>query len=96
MAILKQYVRDKKGNPKGLVLAVISDNPDAKVVRLGWSLCSKRDRFDKGIAENIAVGRAYEGTAALIPHAVEREFSYFHKRLSRFLKNEDYHVLVVR
>lgn len=83
--ILKQYVRDKKGNPRGLVLAVVEPGPN--LVKLGWSFCNtKKDKFDRKLAETIALGRTETGTGHSTPLAVKKEFAYFQKRLLRFLK----------
>ena len=53
---LKEYVRETKGSrPIGVVVAkkINSDH-----VRLGFSLCNPKDKFDKVLGENIALSRA--------------------------------------
>jgi hypothetical protein len=53
---LKEYVREtKNSHPIGIVVAkkIDSDN-----VRIGFSLCNPKDKFDKVLGENIALNRA--------------------------------------
>ena len=52
--ILVEYYRDKKGAPKGVVVAVKIDNESF----IGWSMCHRRDVFCKSRALDMAVGRA--------------------------------------
>lgn len=48
-----QYVRGRRNIPHGVIVAVkVSDG-----FRLGYSLCCKRDRFNKRMALKIALGR---------------------------------------
>ena len=49
--MLIEYLRDKNGNPIGVAVAVSKED-------IGWSLCNKRDKFNKQRALEIAVGRA--------------------------------------
>lgn len=52
--VIKQYIRDKKGNPRGVAVAV-RDNGE---VFYGFSLCNPSDRYDKNQGLTIAVSRA--------------------------------------
>ena len=49
--VLVEYYRDRKGNPRGVVVSI---GPGI----VGWSLCSKLDVFTKEQAKNIAFHRA--------------------------------------
>lgn len=49
-----QYLRDKNGAPKGLVMAVNINNECV----IGYSLCRKGDTFNKEYGKKIAIGRA--------------------------------------
>lgn len=51
-----QYIRDKKNNPKGVMVAFT----EGEQIYIGWSLCSKYDKYDKHKGFDIAVGRAYK------------------------------------
>ncbi len=53
--VLVEYYRDKKGNPRGVVVAI---GPGI----IGWSLCSKLDVFTKEQAKNIAFHRALKAS----------------------------------
>ena len=48
---LIEYVRDETGKKIGCVVALDK-------WRIGWSLCSKKDVFNKKMARTIAMGRA--------------------------------------
>ena len=83
--MLTQFVRDRKGQPRGMVIATVIDNE----IRFGWSYTNTKagDRFNKTRAIQIALGRAEVGMGMTvkIPHAVNkvyarmtpRAFSYF-------------------
>jgi hypothetical protein len=49
-----QYVRNKKNIPLGVLVAI--KTPEG--FRIGYSLCNKKDRFNKNMALKIAIGRA--------------------------------------
>jgi len=55
-----QYIRDGRNRRIGAVVAI-----DAE--RVGWSVCNKKDVFDKNRAVQIATGRAEVGTAHVQP-----------------------------
>jgi len=53
---LIKYIRNPKTRePRGVVVAF---NENGKV-HIGWSLCSKEDKWDKDLGFKIAVNRAY-------------------------------------
>ena len=52
----KQYLRDKNNNPIGLVIV-------SKDRHVGWSKCNKLDKFDKRIANIIAMNRLVRNRA---------------------------------
>lgn len=52
-----QYVRNKKRVPYGVIVAVKTDEGFS----MGYSLCNKKDRFEKKMALKIALGRALWG-----------------------------------
>lgn len=52
--LIKEYIRDNNNNPRGVAVAV-RDNDQ---VFYGYSLCNKKDRYDKTRGMNIAVNRA--------------------------------------
>jgi len=67
---LTQFVRDRDGQPRGLVVATVIDGS----VRIGWSYTHTKagDRFDKKKAHKIAFGRAENGWGpkVKVPHRV--------------------------
>lgn len=76
-----QYVRDKKKIPYGVVVAIKSDNG----FRIGYSLCSKKDRFSKDMALKIALGRVM-GESTHIPHSVRKMIPAFTDRCKKYYK----------
>lgn len=52
--LLVKYVRNKKGHPIGVVVAIDKN-------KIGWSMCHKDDKWNKEFGKNIAVNRAWEG-----------------------------------
>lgn len=84
--MIAEYIRDKNGNKRGLVVALKRDDGH---IGIGWSLCNKKDEFDRDRAWFIAVGRANKGSerengylpagsANAVQDMVTRAFMYFH------------------
>lgn len=94
--MLVEYVRDEEGQKIGCVIAikfidVNIDNPSSLISSylIGWSLCCKRDRFDKRTARHIAEGRAChpERPSSLYPHhAVVKTIERIRERAERYFK----------
>ena len=81
-----QYVRNKKRVPRGVLVAV--KHEDGFIC--GYSLCNKKDRFNKKMALNIAIGRANMSDAesgAEAPHEVRKMLPSFFDRCKRYYKN---------
>lgn len=83
---LKQLVRDRNGDPRGMVVATVIDN----TVRLGWSYTNTKagDRFNKQKAFLIATGRAEKGwgTNVNVPHRVGKVLGEMADRSVRYYK----------
>lgn len=92
-----QYIRNKKSVPCGVVVAIKSDNG----FRIGYSLCSKKDRFSKDMALKIALGRVemsddsdfvfatcsgFMGESTRIPHSVRKMLPAFTDRCKKYYK----------
>jgi hypothetical protein len=77
-----QYVRDKNRIPRGVLVAVKS--PEG--YNIGYSLCSKYDRFEKRMALNIAIGRANFGDNSNMPYAISKSLPQFIDRCKRYYK----------
>lgn len=77
-----QYIRDKNNNPRGVLVAVKHENG----FRIGYSLCNKKDRFNKNMALKIALGRANAMSDGPIPHPVDRMLEEFTNRCKRYYK----------
>jgi hypothetical protein len=83
---LKQLVRDRNGNPRGMVIATVINN----TVRFGWSYTNTKagDRFNKQKAFVIATGRAEKGwgTNVNVPQRVGKVLCEMSDRSVRYYK----------
>ena len=83
---LMQFVRDRKGNPRGVVVAAIVDNE----VRYGWSYTNTKlgDRFDKRRGLVIAHGRIDNGWGdkTQVPHNVLKSLNHISNRAAKYYK----------
>lgn len=68
-----RYVK-VKDKPIGCVVGLSAD-------RIGWSLCCKKDVFNKKMARMIAMGRANNDRHKEIPHEIVKTHIEVHKRL---------------
>lgn len=81
------YVRDRKNNPIGVVVAIkIGDK-----YHCGWSLTKIKsgDKFDKETGMSMALGRAVAGNLpknATIPHAIVKPFKKMFVRANKYFK----------
>lgn len=84
---LTQFVRDRKGQPRGMVVATVIDN----AIRVGWSYTNTKagDRFDKKKAFVIALGRAENGWGpnVTVPHSVSNVYELMALRALTYFKN---------
>lgn len=82
-----QYVRKKDGRPLGAIVAVKGEHG----FRIGYSLCSRKDRFKKETGLKIAFGRA--DTWSVIPRDTPKEIlavlPAFIARCKRYYRTEN-------
>ncbi len=86
---LVEFVRDRKNNPIGVVVANLHED----TIQIGWSLCKvKVDTFNKEKALMIARNRAGTGTGkeVTIPREVGKTIHRIADRAERYFKG--YHV----
>lgn len=78
-------VRDRKGNPRGYVVATKLDNGK---VGLGWSYVNVKagDRFNKHLGQTIAANRAVTGTDKYIPRDVMKVIDRMAVRAVKYFK----------
>lgn len=74
--MLKQYVRDKNYNPIGVMLAELKNGE----VSWGYSLCHKKDTYNKAKGEMIAINRLNAETIAPVPKRMEEQWNKFAER----------------
>lgn len=81
MAELRKYLRDKNGNPCGVLIALGKG-------QVGWSVVHPQDSFDKELGVRIARGRAAAGTATpgRLPNKHLTEYQIMEERASRYFK----------
>ena len=84
---LKQLVRDRNGQPRGMVVATVIDGS----IRFGWSHTNTKagDRFDKRKAFTIALGRAENGWGPnkTVPVSTTKVLNKMLDRAMRYYKN---------
>jgi hypothetical protein len=82
-----KFLRDKRGNPIGLVCATQGAAGD---VTVGWSFVAKADRkvgnINKHRAWQIALGRAESGTGAKCPHILAPIVTEIRERAARYFR----------
>ena len=81
--MLKEYIRDKKGNPIGFML---SENM-AGIVAFGYSLCNKQDTYNKEKGMLIALNRLNDPRFFKYPSSVLDQYSVFVERSKRYFKD---------
>lgn len=82
--ILVEYYRDKKGAPKGVVVAI---KYNATRTSIGWSMCHPLDVFDKERALQMATGRALNaGGNTRVPMSLKPLVSRMAARSIKYFK----------
>jgi hypothetical protein len=76
------YVRNRKGNPVGILVA----SKHKKSFKVGYSLCCKKDRFSREMGLKIAFGRSEAGSDEAVPHIIRRALPEFAERCRRYYK----------
>lgn len=82
--MIKEYIRDEKQNPRGVVVAVKENDQ----VYYGYSLCSPHDNYDKETGMKIAINRALSEkgfTLPKVPATRQLIFDRFHSVEARAL-----------
>ncbi len=83
---IRQYIRDSKGIRNGVLVA----RKNGDVVRVAWSACNKRDKFEVKTGLRIAYDRLFKGTNANIPYRVNFLIvRSFMDRCKRYFKTEN-------
>jgi hypothetical protein len=87
---LISYSRDKKSNPRGVLVAVkIGDMGDFNI---GYAQCRKEDKFSKNMGLKIAVGRAELGfnynSLDNLPHNLRKMLPSFIQRCEKYYRTK--------
>jgi hypothetical protein len=80
-------IRDRKGNPRGYVVAKVIEGDNS--ISIGWSYTNFKagDRFNKQLGQRIAEERADKGTNKIAPHEVEKAIMRMEHRAIKYFKN---------
>jgi hypothetical protein len=81
--ILFKRIRNNKGNPKGVLIAMPINDTE---VGIGWSLSSSKDNFDLSMGKRIAEGRTSAFEPEKMPHSIRVDFNKFAQRCERYFK----------
>ena len=76
---LIQFVRNDKGVPIGCFVGFDKNN-------IGWSLCNKKDKWDRKKAKEIASGRAVLGSSTPVPKSIYGDWLKFCERCEKYFK----------
>lgn len=84
---IRQYIRR---NNKIVGLMIAAKNADGDIV-IDYSLCSSKDRFDKSLAEKIAMGRVFTTNSKsqlkrILPPSILQDYTEFVARCERYFK----------
>lgn len=83
--MLIQYIRNKHGEKKGVVVADLINGQ----VKVGYSLCnSAKDRFNKEFGLKIAEGRLKCNRRMYIPQSAQHVVKHVQQRALRYFKQE--------
>ena len=85
---IHEYVYNAYRQPVGVLAACPSrSRPDQ--VGIGWSRCNRTagDRFDKQLGVQIAYDRSLKQSTAEVPESMERDYSAFYVRATKYFKN---------
>lgn len=82
-AFLKKFIRNKHREKIGVIVGQKTYNGD---ISIGWSLCNRKDTFDKAVGDQIAIGRMLKGSDTPLPHAVMAEVDHLRKRCQAYFK----------
>lgn len=77
--MLIQYARNEKNEPVGAVVALDRN-------RIGWSLCHRKDHWDRKKALMIAENRAENGYHTKVPHILRPVMAKMEKRAKAYFK----------
>jgi len=80
MAELVKFVRNRNGQPRGVLVA--------RNEGIGWSAVHPRDKFDKELALRIARGRIENGCNTNPPRHVLNSMERFQNRAERYFRRE--------
>lgn len=83
--MLIKYIRRGKNRKKGVLVAVPVDNK----VKFGWSLCHRKDRFNKDFGKKIAIERALCDRQVKLPDSIKDSMNMFVSRATRYYKDKE-------
>lgn len=79
--MLVQYIRDQKNQPIGCMVAVLYDNGH---ITIGVSLHNPKDKWDRSLARQIAIGRAYCG--GVMPYIPDSKAQYVEEGMRMMIR----------
>lgn len=84
-----QYVRNKKNDPVGVVLAEAITNNNYSI---GWSKCRKGDKYSKSFGKDVAIGRlgAITHKGKVVPRDVAKVLEVVKERARKYFVNKNY------
>ena len=81
---LTAYIRNSRRQKIGVLFA--TKRPEAPCADIGWSLCSKRDKFNRERGLQIARARAVVGSVVSVPRSIRAALETFQLRVDKYFK----------
>jgi hypothetical protein len=89
-----EYIKDSKGHLIGVLLALKA--ADDSAVAVSWSICNRRDRFDKARGVGIAMTRAHYILtqhrfygAPIKSKRITKQYDAFRARAMKYFRTDD-------
>ena len=91
-----QFIRNKKNQKNGIMVAFPDEGSDNHYVNIGFSLCSKNDVFNYYRGLGIATGRAFKYSDYsifdmddMIPESIRKDVVKFCARCKRYFSDKE-------
>lgn len=80
---IRKKLYNADGKHVGVAIAYKIDG----AIRIGWSVCNRKDKYNKQMADKIARGRAAECSAVVPPKFVLDQLAQFATRAEKYFTN---------
>lgn len=84
--MIVKHVRKNNGTP---VATLVAEKTNSNEIAIGWSLCNKKDNFNKHVGINVAIDRLKltDTDNSSIPHVIKKNVGTFAGRAMRYFRS---------